>query len=190
MAAEGKERSNSPEVNTALRKAKAEILAQLDARADALIDRLLPGETPEMLAARAAAKAQKADELQKLGHQVGRFAAMQAIYKVPEGLQGAEAEDFFEKEAAALLPSIVVDLKRDLQLGDDTQRREARRDIMDILGKRKRENAPAAPSIFVFNSGPGGSIKVPWSQSGRVVNSTAKQLPEGPSGPKGPEGSK
>jgi hypothetical protein len=189
----------NPDVNNALRSAlsvqKAEILAAMDARADEVIDRLLPGETPEMLAARAAAKTQKADELQKIGHQVGRFAAKAAVFKTPEGLTGADAEEYFKREAENLLPSIIVDLKQDLQMGDDAQRREARRDILDIVGKRKQDNAPNAHSVFVFvnPTGSKGPVRIPWSASGRTINVTPKSLPSGPGGseePKGPKGSK
>lgn len=181
-----KETVSNPEVANAIRSAKAEIIKHLNERADALIDRLLPGETIEMQSARAAAKAQKADELMKIGHQVGRFAAHAVIYKRPENLTGAAAEEFFKREAENLLPDIIVDLKRDLQLGDDTQRREARRDILDIVGKRKADAAPNISNAFVMVA-PGGSITVPWSKKGqtlKVVDSTAKSL-----GPEGPEGS-
>lgn len=176
----------TPRVGSALKAAKAEVLAQLDARADEVIDRLLPGESMEMLAARASAKAQKADELQKIGHQIGRFAAHSAVFKTPEGLQGAEAEEYFKREAENLLPSIIVDLKRDLQLGDDAQRREARRDILDITGKRKQENAPAMHSVFILMPPKGsttGQIKVPWSSKNKIINvAPLASLPSGPSG--------
>lgn len=180
---------STPRVGSALKAAKAQVMAELNAKADEIIDRLLPGETFEMQAARAAAHAQKADELQKIGHQVGRHAAHKAVFKMPEGLQGAEAEDYFKKEAENLLPEIIVDLKRDLQLGDDAQRREARRDILDIVGKRKQENAPNInAALILVNPGGGNVIDIPWSKKKsktHVIDATPKVLPEGPKGPKG-----
>lgn len=184
----------SPRTNSALKASQKEVLAQLNSMADAIIDKMLPGDTIEMQAARAAAKAQKVEELQKLGHQVGRLSALRAIYSAPEGLQGAAAEEYFKREAENLLPDIIVDLKRDLQLGDDTVRREARRDILDIVGKRKIDAAPNVHAAFLLVNPNGGSvINVPWSKKGaktHIVNTTAKQLPEGPEGAKAPEGSK
>lgn len=188
IAATERQSTSSPETNGALKAAKAAILAELDRRADEMIDRLLPGETLEMQAARAAAKAQKADELQKIGHQVGRFAAHRAVFKVPEGLRGPEAEEYFSRAMEDLLPSIAIDLRRDLELGDDAQRREARRDVLDILGKRKRESAPNVANVLVLQGMDGtNQIKLPWSQSGRVVNTPPpKGLGAGsPQGPKG-----
>lgn len=181
----------SPRVGSALKAAKAEVLAQLNAKADEIIDRLLPGETFEMQAARASAHAQKADELQKIGHQVGRFAAHKAVFKVPENLKGADAEEYFKREAENMLPEIIVDLKRDLQLGDEVVRREARRDILDIVGKRKQENAPNIhAALLLVNPGGGSVINIPWSKKKaktHVIDAPVRQLPEGPPGPKGDE---
>lgn len=181
----------TPRIQSALKQAKQRVLEELDRQADEVIDRLLPGETTEMLAARAAAKAQKADELQKLGHQIGRFAAKTAIFQTPKDLRGADAEEFFKSEAEALLPEIITDLKFDLRMGDDTQRREARRDILDAVGKRKQENAPNMANVFVLVPDGGARVqKLPWSKNKTItVSPLPKALPQvAPSGPKGPQG--
>lgn len=176
---------------SAVKEIQKQVLDQLSTMADQLIDRMLPGDGLEMQAARIAAKAQKVEELQKLGHQVGRWSALRAIYSVPENLKGAEAEEFFKREAENMLPEIIVDLKRDLQLGDEAVRREARRDLLDIVGKRKVESAPGVHAAFVLVNPSGGSVvNIPWSKKGaktHVIDATSKALPS-VSAPEAPEG--
>lgn len=157
----------TPGGSSVLAKQKADLLKQLSQRADAVIERLLPGQSPEMQGARTAAQLQKIDELHKIGHAVGRFAARQAVFKTPEGLKGAEAENYFRDEADGMLPDIIVDLKNDLRFGDDSQRREARRDLLDITGKRKQENVQGGHAMIVLvgQNGVGTKLKIPWAKN-------------------------
>jgi hypothetical protein len=185
------------DIGNAIKGHKSRALAEISRQADTIIDAMIPGDTAAGQAARLAAKAQKAEHLVKIGHDIGRFAAVRAYFKVPEGLEGAKAEEFVKNKAEALSVDAIVDLERDMKLGDDTQRREARRDLFDMLGIRKRENAPQARSVIVLVGQPGvpnSRPVAPWEEAKRkqiqASNQTVdvqvvEQLPVGPQGPKG-----
>lgn len=202
-----------------LARQKAELMKQISQRADAVIERLLPGDSVEMQAARTAAQLQKVDEMQKIGHRIGRYAATQAVFKTPDGLKGADAENYFNDESDSLLPDVIQDLKNDIRFGDDMQRREARRDLLDITGKRRRESVQGGHAMIVLvgQNGVGTQLKIPWAKNqtnplgplgtgSSVSASTASteiieaepitgprdltSTPEGPKGPVGPKGPK
>jgi hypothetical protein len=146
---------------------------------------MIPGDSLAMQAARAQAKATMGDELSKLGASIGKFAAMRAYFKAPEGLQGAEAMEYVQKKAEALTVDAITDLERDLKLGDDAQRREARRDLLDMNGMRKKEQTPNThPLIIMMGTNGAPQISLPWSQKTKVIEATVSQ--RGLLGSKGP----
>lgn len=157
-------------IGAALKAAKAEALAEVGREANAIIDAMIPGESISMQTARAQAKASMADELQKLGASIGKFAAMRAYFKAPEGLQGAEAMEYVQKKAESLTVDAITDLERDLKLGDDAQRREARRDLLDMNGMRKKEQvANSHPVIVMVGTNGAPQISLPWSTKTKTI---------------------
>lgn len=181
---------SNPRIGSALKAAKAQAIAEISREADDLIDKMIPGDSLAAQSGRAAAKAQKADELQKLAHQIGRWAAMRTHFKVPEGLQGAEAEEYVKRRVEVLSVDAITDLERDLKLGDDHQRREARRDLLDMAGLRKREAAPNGGSVIMLINQNGAPIQgnLVKYKLGSAATATVDATPTGPQGPKGSEG--
>ncbi len=146
--------------------------AAITAEADAIIDAMIPAYMEE---ARATAKEVKAQELTRLGQSLGRFAAMRAFFKVPEGLEGAQAEEYVQRRALTLSVDAMAELERQLKLGDDTQRREAARDILDMNGMRKRESGGGNGPVIVMMGQNGGALAVPWAQ--RLPASSTQTAP-------------
>jgi hypothetical protein len=151
------------EAGNAAKAEKSAIIKVLSAEADKVIDTMIPESVPGFEMAREAAKAQKTEELVKLGHSIGRWAAMRAFFKVPENMDAGAAEQFVEQRSASLAPDALVELERQLKLGDDSQRREAARDILDMRGMRKRDamQGTSQPLIQIMMS-PGQ--QPPWVQ--------------------------
>lgn len=165
-----------------VRKARMAVIKQLGQEADEVIDTLIPGESDAAKTARMAAKAEKAGELVRLAQGIGRWAAAKAHFKVPDGLEGAAAEEWVSRRALMLSVDALAELERQLKLGDDTQRREAARDILDMNGMRKKESVGGAntPIIMLVNPN-GGPVQVPWAQRA-PIGSTAIIQPPKPEG--------
>lgn len=144
------------------RRTRKEALAIVSAEADKVIDALIPGDSPAMVAARQAAHQQKAEELVKLAHGIGRFAAMRAFLKVPEGLEGADAEQYVTQRSMALTVDALAEVERQLKLGDDSMRREAARDILDMTGLRKKEGVQGGGPVIMLVGQNGQGL--PWMQ--------------------------
>ncbi len=186
-----------PKLGSLLRESKRQVLLEVSRVADEFIDKMIPGETIQAQAGRAAAKAQKADELQKLAMNIGRYAAMRTYFKVPEGLAGAEAEEYVKRRAEILSVDAITDLERDLKLGDDHQRREARRDLLDMAGLRKRESVQGGGSVIMLVNQVGGGMPLtgvpliqrklhaPQTVDATSSSSSGTPAPERPPGPKG-----
>lgn len=106
----------------------------------------------------------KGELLGKLSQAHGRQAARKTFFKVPPNLQGADAEAWAQQKAVSLLPEAMAELEYQLMLGDDAQRRDAARDILDINGMRKRESSSGGGATIILNL---GGKELPWAQ--RVV---------------------
>lgn len=145
----------------AIRQKKNEVMALLAKEADKVIDTLIPETTPGFEQARAAAKAQKGEELLRLAQGIGRYAAMKAYFNVPEGLEGSAAEEYVQRKALMLSVDALAEIERQLKLGDDNQRREAARDILDMNGMRKREASAGNQAVIILNN-PAGLAGLPW----------------------------
>ena len=121
-----------------------------------------------------------------LATKVGQWAARKALLQVPEGLGGADAEEWAQKEGVALLPMAVAELKYQLLYGDDKQRSEAARDVLSMNGMRNRESGGNNAPTIILNIG-GGPL--PWEEkrekvvSGEAARSEAAALPATGNGP-------
>lgn len=84
---------------------------------------------------------------------------------VPEGLEGAAAEEWADKKLVDLLPAAVADVEWDLKYGDDAERQAARKQILDATGRGKREQGGGGsqPIIMLVGAGVGPGAQ-PWLQ--------------------------
>lgn len=140
---------------------KSAVLAIVSEEADRVIDNLIPETVPGYKAARDAAKQQKGEELLRLAQGIGRYSAMKSYFNVPEGLSGGEAEAWIQKRSVELSVDALAEFERQLKLGDDTQRREAARDILRMNGMDKKEAPPQANAVIILNN-PAGLAGIPW----------------------------
>jgi hypothetical protein len=154
------------------KKSRSLALQAISTEADAVIDTMIPETVPGYKEARAAAKMQKGEEIVRLANGIGRWAAMRAFFKVPEGLVGEKAEEWVQQRSMMLSVDALAELERQLKLGDDTQRREAARDILDMTGQRKKAEAAQATPVFILQNVPGQTLP-PWAQ--RVVEGDTKK---------------
>lgn len=176
------------DLGKAVKGLNKQALAVISAQADSIIDAMIPGDSIQAQAGRAQAKAIKAQELTKLSANIGRYAAMRTFFKAPDGLSGAEAEEWVKRRAEILSVDAVVDLERDLKLGDDHQRREARRDLLDMAGLRKRESLNGGGAVIMLINQNGAPIKTPLIAHKMQAPATATiTLSPEPRGPKGTE---
>lgn len=121
-----------------------------------------------------------------LATRVGQWAARKALLNTPEGLQGAEAEEWAQREGVSMLPIAVSELKYQLLYGDDRQRAEAARDVLDMNGMRRRESGGNNAPTIILNLGAG---PLPWEDkrekvvSGEATRSEAPEVPAAGNGP-------
>lgn len=96
------------------------------------------------------------------------------VEQPPEGLDTAEAEEWTQKKMVALLPAAVAELEYQLKFGDDRQRMDAARDVLDANGMRKRDAITASGQTIVLNI-----ANLPWSPvvNGEVKNGIAQKQP-------------
>lgn len=160
--------------------ADKETLATLSTEADKVIEEMIPGDSPGMVAAREEAKRFKMEHLTKLAQSVGRWSAMKAFFKVPENLEGAAAEEFVQRRALSLSVDAIMVLEKQLKLGDSAEQREAVRDILDMNGMRKRESGTAGGAvIMLINPNGTGPIPSPFAQRIPISSVVTKELPRG-----------
>lgn len=124
------------------------------------------------------ANAQKIDTLTKLTNAAARAASRKAFFKVPDFKDAAEAEAWSQARAAILLPDAIAELEYQLKLGDDTQRRDAARDFLDINGMRKREAGGSIGATIILNL---GGKELPWAQ--KVVEKLVPSTVDGSTAP-------
>lgn len=116
----------------------------------------------------------------KVGKRIAERAVRMALLKMPEGLSGADAEDWADKKAVELLPQAMAQIEYDLKYGDDSQRREAARDVLDMTGRRRRDGMVASAPTIVLNLG--GGHMLPWEKaSAQVATGTATRIEAGQS---------
>lgn len=131
---------------------------------DALLDTTLDSTRVEDAESmQGAAYKQKQEEVLRLSRGLGRYAAARAFFKAPEGLTGADAENWIAQRALELSVDALLEFERQLKLGDDNQRREAARDILKMAGLDKKEAPVGNNAVIVLNSA-GGVQALPWIQ--------------------------
>lgn len=106
-----------------------------------------------------------AEEETRLTRAQKRHAMKQKALGVPEKLEGAAAEEWADKRLVELLPSAVADVEWDLKYGDDAQRANARKQVLDATGRGKREmgGGGSQPIIMLVGTGVGPGAQ-PWLQ--------------------------
>ena len=105
------------------------------------------------------------EETKRIEKARGRHRARSAFLQVPEGLKGADAEDFYDQKMVELLPQVAGEIEFDLKYGDWDQREKAKQAVRDSTGRGKREAGlgGGTPMIMLINpSGQGGPLELPW----------------------------
>lgn len=73
---------------------------------------------------------------------------------LPQGMDGDASEAWATKRLDELRAVAVADMEWDLKYGNEQQRREARRDLLDATGMRKKEaSGNIVPSMTIVFSG-------------------------------------
>lgn len=116
---------------------------------------------------------------QRVGKRIVERAVRMALLKLPAGLTGADAEEWADKKAVELLPSAMAEIEYQLYYGDDGQRREAARDVLDMTGRRRREGGGTVVPTIVLNLGGGNML--PWERTvnAEVATGTTERLQAG-----------
>lgn len=135
----------------------------------------------------------KREEIERGMMQIARKEVRAGLTEAAPELGGEEAESWALQKISRLLPDAVAELEYQLKFGDDKQRMDAARDVLDANGLRKRDAMGASGQTIVLNvSGP-----LPWQLSsqpainGAVVTAplkethAQKQLGENAGSPKG-----
>ena len=108
-----------------------------------------------------AKRAVRVDTLTQLSHAAARSAARATFFKVPQNLEPAEIEAWAQTKAVSMLPKALAELDYQLTMGDDNQRRDAMRDVLDINGMRKREANGSTGATIILNL---NGKELPWAQ--------------------------
>lgn len=95
-----------------------------------------------------------------------RHVIKMAMLEAPVGLTGEAAEQHADAKLVALLPAAVGELEWMLKYGDDKQRENAAKQVLDSTGRGKREVAGASTPSIVINLSPGAAL--PWRTSAQV----------------------
>jgi len=123
-------------------------------------------------------KEHQAKTAERVGKRLAERAVRMALLKMPQGLEGADAEEWADKKAVELLPSAMAQIEYDLLYGDDSQRREAARDVLDMTGRRRRDGGGSVTPTIILNLGGGNML--PWEKaSAKVTAGTATRIEAG-----------
>lgn len=161
---------------SAVHAARSAALKAIHQEADTVIDSMIPESVPGYKEARALAKDKKSTEMVNLSHAIGRWNAMKSFFKVPEGLAGADAEEFVRQRAMMLSVDAIAVLEEMLKTGDTKDRLDAAREILDMTGQRKRDSGGSTGPVIML-MGAGGTV--PWAQRIEVKNGGAVSTPVG-----------
>lgn len=97
------------------------------------------------------------------------------LVPVPEGLVGAEADEFVERRITELQPVAIAEVERQLRFGNDTERGKAARDLLDAGGHGKKDRLGVGANMIVINMGSSGSPP-PLPYVGEVIDAATKAL--------------
>lgn len=113
----------------------------------------------------------RSTEAGRLAVLAGKHAARRGLLPVPD-LKGGDAEEYAQKKLVEMLPAAVTELEHQLTYGDDKQRVEAARDVLDANGMRRREQAGNMVPPIVLNF----TGVLPWMQVPGVTAETTKRV--------------
>lgn len=105
-------------------------------------------------------------------------------FKVPQGLTGADAEEWIDRRLVELGVDAVAELEEQLKVGTAEERARAAFRVLDSIGRGKRDiQANTGPVIMLVTNG--AEVKVPWAQEQpKVVKGEARVVetpkPEAP----------
>lgn len=134
---------------------------QTVARKTALRDALAPlGDVPPTDG--------QAQEASKLSVLAGRYAARLGVSKTPQDLKGGDAEEYAAKKLVEMLPAAVHEVEHQLKFGDDKQRMDAARDVLDANGMRRKEQVGNMVPPIVLNF----TGVLPWMQQEKTLTPT------------------
>lgn len=97
----------------------------------------------------------------RAGSGLGSYAVRQAFLKTPKGMSNEEAEVWAQSKSLELLPTALGEVEFRLKFGDDDQRYEAAKDVLDMNGMRKRDAINSGGNTIILNLGAGGT---PWAK--------------------------
>jgi hypothetical protein len=99
------------------------------------------------------------------------------LVPVPEGLTGADADDFVERRITELQPVAIAEMERQLRYGNDAERDKASRFLLDAGGHGKKDRLGVGANMIVINMGGGnGGNPPPLPYVGQVVEAATKAL--------------
>lgn len=100
-----------------------------------------------------------------------RSRARRELLKVPEGMSGAEAEEWVTRKKLELTPYAIAELEYQLLYGDDASRSKAALEVLDRTGHGKQASANLGGAVIVLA---GGSVALPWAER-ETVDAGAKK---------------
>jgi hypothetical protein len=99
------------------------------------------------------------------------------LVPVPEGLTGADADDFVERRITELQPVAIAEMERQLRFGNDAERGKAARDLLDAGGHGKKDRLGAGANMIVINMGSSSNgSPPPLPYVGEIVDAATKAL--------------
>lgn len=101
-----------------------------------------------------------------------RHKVRREFMKVPEGLQGADADKYVEEKLVELGPLAIAEIEYILRYGGDEQRYKAAKDVLAASGHGPKEAAAAVGALIVLT---GDATVAPWKK-GKVQVIDAKPL--------------
>jgi hypothetical protein len=99
------------------------------------------------------------------------------LVPVPEGLTGADADDYVERRITELQPVAIAEMERQLRFGNDSERDKASRFLLDAGGHGKKDRLGVGANMIVINmGGSGNGSPPPLPYVGDVIDVAAKVL--------------
>lgn len=101
------------------------------------------------------------------------------LVPVPEGLTGADADDYVERRITELQPVAIAEMERQLRFGNDTERGKAARDLLDAGGHGKKDRLGVGANMIVINmsgNNGGNGSPPPLPYVGEVIDVATKAL--------------
>lgn len=124
----------------------------------------------------------EATEARRLARAQARLKARAGLISVPDLQDPEAAEDWAVRKKHSLVPYAVAELEYQLKYGDDTQRANAAKEVLDRTGHGKQDKSNLGGAVIILT---GGSIQLPWAQGAtsavKTVEGSAEVIPTTPS---------